>query len=404
VVSDFAGEQARAGSGPLAGLVVIDVSTIIGGPMAALLLAEYGATVIKVEHPTLGDGARHMGYQSTGMWWKFLSHNKKIVTCNLSNPRGAELLRRACVKADVIIENFRPGTMEKWGLGYDVLSAINPKLVMLRVTGFGQDGPYSSRPGYGTLAEAMSGFAHLTGDSDGPPTLPGMPLADSMTGVMGAFACMTALWKRDGPMGTGRGQEIDLNLYGSLAYALGPYVVEHEQLGIDLVRHGNKLGNAPRNLHRCTDGDWVAYSAQSGSSMSAVVQFIGVQDDPRFADTATTLANADSLDEALGAWIAQRPRDEVMRILVEHGVPVGPVYAIPDLMADEHVRFRGDFVDIADGDSSVKMPRPPARFSDGDGLPGRSGGARGADNEDVYLGWLGLSSDEFVNLCADGVL
>jgi crotonobetainyl-CoA:carnitine CoA-transferase CaiB-like acyl-CoA transferase len=387
----------------LDGLVVIDVSTIIGGPLAALLLADYGATVIKVEHPRLGDGARHMGYSSEGMWWKFLSHNKQLATCDLADPRGARILRRMCEKADVLIENFRPGTMEKWGLGYDALSLVNPGLVMLRITGFGQSGPYASRPGYGTLAEAMGGFAHLTGDSGGSPTLPGMPLADSLTGFMGANACLMALWARDRPGGSGRGQEIDLNLYGSLAYALGLYAVEYDVLGIEPVRHGNKLGNAPRNLHRCADGTWVAYSAQSGSMMRAIVEFTGLAADPRFADTGVTLRNADALDEVIRDWIARRPRAEVIETLTAHGVPVAPVYDIPQLLGDPHVTERGDFIAVEDESSPVRMPRPPARFGDDDLRRGSAGGVIGRDNPDVYLGWLGLSAEEFDALSQAGV-
>lgn len=389
----------------LSGLVVVDVSTIIGGPVAALLLAEYGATVIKIEQPRVGDGARHMGYGSTGNWWKFLSHHKRLVTLDLHDPRGVQVFRRLCARADVLVENFRPGTLEKWGLGWDVLHDDNVRLVMLRLSGFGQDGPYASRPGYGTLAEAMSGLAHLTGFPDGPPTLPGIPLADSLTGVTGANACMMALWARDRPGGTGTGQVIDLSLYGSLAYALGLYTAEHDADGVEPKRQGNRLGNAPRELHPCADGQWVAYSAQSASMMRRLVMFLGLESDPRFVDTASTLTNADHLDTTLASWIALHDRDEVIDTLIANDIPVAPVLDIPQLLNDEHVVARGDFVRVPDGAGRpIRLPRPPARFSSGDIASAPVGGELGADNDEIYLRWLRMPEAELAELRTAGVV
>jgi crotonobetainyl-CoA:carnitine CoA-transferase CaiB-like acyl-CoA transferase len=392
---------------PLEGLVVIDASTIIAGPLAAGLLGEYGATVIKVEHPTLGDGARRIGYSNTGAgaWWKALAQNKRCVTCDLRQPDGAALFRRLVARADVLVENFRPGTLERWGLGPENLRQVNERLVLLRISGFGQTGPYSSRPGYGTLAEAMSGFAEMTGQPDGPPTLPAVPVADGITGIMGAASCLVALWNRDRPDGTGKGDVIDLSLYGSLTYAFGMFVTEHLVSGVLPTRRGNRLGNAPRNAWPCADGGWVAYSAQSASMIKAIVEFVGKSDDPRFSDPMAAVRYGDEIDALLGAWIRERPREEVLRELIAAGVPVGPIYDVSELYNDQHVRFRSDFVEVEDPDfGQVTLPVGPARFASGQRHRRQPGPALGAHNGEVYGDWLGLSPSEIDELRARGVI
>ena len=394
--------------GPLDGLVVVDASTIIAGPLAAMLLAQYGATVIKVEHPQMGDGSRRLGTTpaQAGLWWKYLSQNKKCVTCKLSTPDGAALFKQLVSKADILIENFRPKTMEKWGLGYDDLKLENPGLVMLRITGFGQQGPYADRPGYGTLAEAMSGFAHMTGEAAGPPTLPGAPLADGLTGIMGAAACLAALWKSGQERSTRKGQEIDLALYSSMIFAFGTYIAEYDQTGLSPARRGNRLGNAPRNAHKCNDGEWVAYSAQSASMLGTIIEFVGLETDPRFTDPLNGLKYADELDAALGGWIAQRPRDEVIEKLVNAGIPIAPVYDTGQLVDDPHVRFRGDITAVDDDEvGSMRMPAAPARLSGGSITKRWTGAStKGAHNEEIYVDWLGMSPNHIAELMRDGVL
>ncbi len=242
------------GKGPLAGLTVIDASSIVAGPMAATVMGDYGAEVIKVEHPARGDALRNMGFKKDGvpLWWKMMSRNKKAITLNLSSPEGRDIFLKIAAKSDVVIENFRPGTLERWGLGFDVLQAANRGLVMLRVTGFGQTGPYARRPGFGTVAEAMSGFAHITGAKGGPPTLPSMALADGIAGLFGAAAVMFALRWRDQGGGNGEGQVIDLSLYEPLFYILGAQVSYFDQLGFAQERAGNRglMGGAPRNAYQ----------------------------------------------------------------------------------------------------------------------------------------------------------
>ncbi|HYH29744.1 MAG TPA: CoA transferase, partial [Pseudonocardia sp.] len=240
--------------GPLDGIRVLDVSTILAGPLVAQILGDYGADVIKIEHPTRGDGMRGHGLDKDRepLWWKMISRNKRTVGLYLGSPEGAAVFRKLARTADVVIENFRPGTLERWGLGYDVLSADNPGLVLLRVTGFGQSGPYAKRPAFGTLVESMSGFAHLTGQPDGPPTLPAFGLADSIAGMAGAAAVSMALYRRERD---GQGQEIDLDLLSPIMTAVGPGVIYADQLGIDQERTGNRSTyNAPRNTYRTKDG------------------------------------------------------------------------------------------------------------------------------------------------------
>src|SRR5215831_9003438 len=249
----------------LEGVRVLDLATIYAGPFAAMLLGDFGADVIKIEHPR-GDPMRGHGHarDGVGLWWKVVSRNKRAVTLDLGKPAGQDLLRSLVEQSDVLIENFRPGVMERWNLGYEDLRAVNPRLVMLRATGFGQFGPYANRPGFGTLAESMSGFAHLTGQPDGPPTLPPFGLADGIAGLAGAVAVMTALYHRDAR--GGEGQMIDLAIIEPILLVLGAQPTIYDQLGLILQRMGNRSGNnAPRNTYRTRDGRWVAVSTSADS-------------------------------------------------------------------------------------------------------------------------------------------
>ena len=280
-------------SGPLTGVRVLDLGTVYAAPIAAMLLGDYGADVVKVEHPR-GDPARTHGHSKDGhgLWWKVISRNKRTVTLNLGRPEGRELLERLVADADVLIENFRPGVMEKWGLGPERLHELNPGLVMLRVTGFGQFGPYAKRRAFGTLAEAMSGFAHQTGQPDGPPTLPPFGLADGVTGLAGAIAVLLALYHRD--TNGGRGQVIDVSLLEPLLTLLGPGPSVYDQLGIVPGRHGNRSpNNAPRNTYVTRDGRWVAISASATSIAERVMRLVGrpdIAEQPWFASARERVA------------------------------------------------------------------------------------------------------------------
>ena len=390
----------------LAGLRVLDVATLFAGPLAATLLGDHGAEVIKVEHPR-GDPARTHGASKNGvgLWWKMLSRNKKAITLYLGSARGQELFRSMAADADVVIENFRPGTLERWGLGYDTLSEINPRLVLARITGFGQVGPYAARPGFGTLAEAMSGFAAVTGEPDGPPTLPPFGLADGAAALTAAFGIMTALRAREI---TGRGQVLDLAIIEPLLTLLGPQVIAYDQLGIVQQRTGNRSGNnAPRNTYRCADGTWVAVSTSAQSIAERVVRLVGRPDfagQPWFASGRTRADHADELDAAVGAWIAERPREEVVRAFEEAQAAVAPIYTAADIVADPQYQALGSIVRIDDDElGPIRMQNIPFRLSE---TPGRirSTGPRLGEHTEEVLRKYGLDPGEVPGLRAAGVL
>ncbi|GAB2857034.1 CoA transferase [Actinoallomurus bryophytorum] len=323
-------------AGALSGLRVLDVATLFAGPLAATMLGDFGAEVIKIEHPR-GDPVRGHGASKNGvgLWGKVVGRNKKSVTLYLGSPEGQEIFRRMVADADVVIENFRPGTLERWGLGYDELSRINPGVVLTRVTGFGQFGPYASRPGFGTLAEAMSGFAAITGEPGGPPTLPPFGLADGIAALTTAFAVMTALRERDR---SGRGQVVDLAIIEPILTLLGAQPTVYDQLGELQERTGNRsANNAPRNTYRTRDGRWVAISTSSQSIAERVMRLVGRPefiDEPWFASGSERAKHADELDEAVAVWIAEREGDEVVAAFEEAQAAVAPIYDVRDVLAD----------------------------------------------------------------------
>ncbi|MEV4622554.1 CoA transferase [Asanoa sp. NPDC049573] len=393
--------------GPLAGLRVLDVSTILAGPLVAQILGDYGAEVIKIEHPARGDGMRGHGLAKGDqpLWWKMVARNKRTVGLYLGDPAGASLFKRLAATADVVIENFRPGTLERWGLGYDVLAADNPRLILLRVTGFGQTGPYASRPAFGTLVESMSGFAHLTGEPDGPPTLPAFGLADSIAGMAGAAAVSMALFQREKD---GRGQEIDLDLLSPIMTAVGPGVIYADQLGIDQQRTGNRsANNAPRNTYRTSDGHWVAISTSADSIARRVMTLVGhpeVIDEPWFATGRQRAQHADLLDGYVGDWIGARTRDEVLRAFAEAGAAVGPVYKPSELLDDPQVRALELVTTVDDPElGEMRMQNLLWRMSRTPGRIRFTGRPLGADTDAVLGDELGLSPEELADLRERGV-
>ncbi|MEY4224653.1 MAG: hypothetical protein RIS33_1587 [Actinomycetota bacterium] len=309
------------GSGPLSGVRVVDASTVLAGPLTAQILGDFGADVVKIEHPKAGDSFRHHGavVDGHGVWWKTVGRNKRTVGLYLGDPEGAEIFEMIVRESDVLVENFRPGTLEKWGLGPDRLHEINPRLVIARITGFGQSGPYASRAGFGTLAEAMSGFAAATGEPDGPPTLPPMGLADTLTGYAAVAAVMMALYHRDTV--SGRGQVIDLSLLEPMMTAVGPGPSVFALTGRIPPRVGNRsVANAPRNTYRTIDGRWVAISTSATPIAERVMRLVGrgdVVSEPWFASAAGRVAHVELLDGAVAAWIAARSFDEVVAAFEE---------------------------------------------------------------------------------------
>ena len=392
----------------LEGVRVLDIATMAAAPWSAAYLAEFGADVLKVEAPVVGDHQRRWGTPKNGegLFWKSMGRNKRSITLSLSKPKGAELFKRLAADVDVVIENFRPGTLERWGLGYETLREINPRLVLLRVTGFGQTGPYRERPGFGTLAESLSGFASLNGHPDGPPTLPNMPLADGLAGIMGAYAVMLALYWRDAQGGTG--QLIDLSLCEPLLRLVEPSLLDFDQFGIVRGRIGNRSDHvAPRNSYQCGDGKWLSISASAQSIFERLMDAIGrpeLRTDPRFAVNAARVRNVDELDQIIGAWIRQHPRDEALRLLEAAQVAAAPVHDIGEVFADPQFQARESLVELRDpAIGAIRMVNVAPRLSETPGQVRTTGPALGAHNAQVYSA-LGLSAEEIEALRTEGVL
>jgi crotonobetainyl-CoA:carnitine CoA-transferase CaiB-like acyl-CoA transferase len=398
----------RRTDGPLSGIRVLDASTIYAGPIAAMLLGDYGADVVKIEHPN-GDPARMLGPSKDGhgLWWKVIGRNKRTVTLLLSSAEGRRIMEQLVADADVLVENFRPGVLERWGLGPDRLLELNPGLVLLRVTGFGQTGPYADRRAFGTLAEAMSGFAHQTGDPDGPPTLPTGGLADGVAGITGAYAVMLALYDRD--VGAGAGQVIDLSLLLPFLTVLGPGPSGYDQLGLIPERQGNRSANsAPRNTYRTRDGRWVALSASSPSVASRVMRLVGRPDMAEqawFASAGERVHHASELDDVVGAWIGARDLGEVLAAFEEVGAAIAPVYDVQQLVDDPHVRATEMLTTVDDEDlGPLLMQNLAFRLL---GTPGRirfAGRRMGQDTEAVYAERLGLDAAQVAQLREQGVV
>lgn len=391
----------------LEGIRVLDVSNFLAGPTAAQWLGDFGAEVIKLEHKR-GDGQREWGNRSKGhpLFFKMIGRNKKCATLNLSSKEGQELFRKLVPKADIIVENFRPGTMAGWGLAYDELQKINPRIIMMSISAYGQDGPYAQRPGLGTLAEAISGYADITGQESGPPTLPGFGLADSLAGITGAFAILAALQHRNR---TGEGQYIDVSLYEPLMSILGPMFLDYDQLGLKPKRLGSRLPfSAPRNVYLTKDNRWIAMSSTAPSIYDRTMRVLGLEhliDDERFATNAARSANVEELDEAIGAWVAQHTLDEAMEVLVKADAAAAPVYSVEQIFEDPQVKYRESIVAVPDPDlGHVRMQNIPVRMSKTPPKIRFSGRKIGADTDEIYSALAGVSDSGLADLKERGII
>ncbi|MEU3026350.1 CoA transferase [Streptomyces incarnatus] len=389
------------------GLRVLDLATLFAGPMAATLLGDFGAEVIKVEHPGRPDPSRGHGpaKDGVGLWWKVLGRNKRAITLDLSLPGGRATLLRLAATADVVIENFRPGTLEKWDLGWAELSAANPRLVLARVTAFGQFGPYAHRPGFGTLAEAMSGFAALTGEPDAPPVLPPFGLADSVAGLTTAYAVLTALAARGR---TGTGQVVDMAIIEPILSVLGPHPTWYDQLGYVQERTGNRsANNAPRNTYRTADGTWVAVSTSAQSVAERVMRLVGrpeLVEEPWFASGAQRAAHAEVLDAAVGSWIAARGRTEVLAAFEKAEAAVAPVQDVRDVFEDPQYQALNTVTTVPDPElGPLRLQNVLFRLSATPGAIRWAGRPHGADT-DAVLTELGLAPADIAALRAEGAL
>lgn len=331
--------------GPLRGLKVIEMGTLLAGPFAARILAEFGAEVIKIEAPEGGDPLRtwRKMYQGTSLWWYVQSRNKKSVTVNLKTEEGQEIVRRLAQEADILIENFRPGTLEKWNLGWETLSALNPRLIMVRISGYGQTGPYRDRPGFGAVGEAMGGLRYITGYPDRPPVRVGISIGDSLAGMYGAIGALIAVYHRE--VNGGKGQLVDVALYEAVFSLMESMVPEYFMYGYVRERTGSTLpGVAPSNTYRCRDGRYVVIAGNGDSIFKRLMTAIGREDllaDPELATNEGRAKRADELDHVIGEWAAQHTVDEVLDILNNAAVPCGKIYSIADIAADLHVQARG---------------------------------------------------------------
>jgi len=380
----------------------------MAAPMAAMWLGDFGADVVKVEHPS-GDMMRGWGSIKQGipLFWKVVGRNKRSVGIDFHLPDGQALLRRLATVADVLVENFRPGTMSRWNLDYPRLFELNPRLVMLSISAFGQTGPYSPRAGFGTLAEAMSGYAYATGQPDGPPTLPSFGLADAVSGLCGAYAVLVALHERDSA--SGRGQYIDLGIYEPMLTMLGHQFIDYDQLGLVAQRLGSRVPfAAPRNTFLTRDGKWVAMSSSAQSVFERSCRAIGRQEliaDARFVDNAARTAHADEIDSIFTAWINEHDAATVLEVFNSAGAAVAPIYNIAEVFADPQVVHRENLVTVPDPDlGSIRMQNVVPKLSRTPGKIRHAGARIGEHTDEVLREWLALDGGEIDRLRQSGAV
>ncbi|MCX4831268.1 CoA transferase [Streptomyces sp. NBC_01016] len=395
--------------GPLHGLRVVEIATLAAGPTVATTLGEFGAEVIKVEQPGSGDPMRTWGDRrdGIGLLWKSIARNKKCTTLDLRTEAGQDLLHRLLEVSDVLVAGNRPSALARWGLDYDSVHAAHPHVVMAHITGYGSGGPKSDRPGYGTLAEAMSGFAHQTGQPDGPPTLPPFMLADGVAGLAATYAVMMALYHRD--VHGAEGQLVDVSLVEPLTRLLETGTLAYDQLGLVKGRAGNMLpASAPRNTYRTADGRWLAISSASPSIAARVFRAVGRADmaeDPDYRDPVRRQERAAEVDEAVADWVGRHTLDEAMTAFEAAEAAATAVYDAPALLADAHLRARGTFVEMPDPDfGKVTVQTPVARLTETPGQVAYLGRPLGADNDAVYGELLGLSPAKIDELRAGGTI
>jgi crotonobetainyl-CoA:carnitine CoA-transferase CaiB-like acyl-CoA transferase len=395
--------------GPLAGLRVLDLSTVVAGPFAATLLADYGADVLKVEMPGAGDALRALPPHKDGvpLWWKVTNRNKKGVTLDLHSQTGRDLLAKLVAGRDVLVENFRPGTLDRWGITREWLQAINPQLTILRVTGFGQTGPYRNRPGFARVFEAMSGFTRMCGEEGGTPLHLGYPISDAIGGLFGALGVLAALYRlKEDP--SSRGQEIDCSMTEAMLRTLDFLAIEYDQLGTVRTASGNRSQYAaPGNIYATRDGKWASIAASTQSIFERLCAALGLEallTDPRFADNPSRVSNRDAIDGIVGDAIGNLTLAELRERLNAHEVGFSPIYDASDVFTDPQFVAREAIVRVRDGElGEVRMQCVVPRFSETPGAVHRAGPALGEHNDEVYRA-LGLAADEIDRLRIAGVI
>ena len=397
-------------TGPLAGLRVIELGAFIAGPFCGQLLADLGADVIKVEPPGAGDPMRQWGmHQGNSIWWAVIGRNKRSITLDLRHAEGQALARRLIQTADVLVENFRPGALEKWNLDPEELRREHPGLVVARVSGFGQVGPYRGRPGFGSVAESMGGLRHLTGYPDRPPTRVGVSIGDSLAGVFAAFGVVSALYNREKREGRRQGQTVDAAITDSVLAVLESAVSEYSAAGRVRQRTGPILpGVAPSNLYPTSDESWVLIAANSDGVFRRLAESMGkpeLASDSRFATHSARGCNQEELDQLIASWAITQKRKELLALLARHEVPSGPVYDAADVARDPHYRERGAVVDVETEEfGTLSMQGVVPKLSDTPGKIRWTGAPLGHHNAEVYGGILGLSADEIAKLREERVI
>lgn len=389
--------QAKA---PLSDVRILDLSRLVAGNMLTHVLADFGAEVVKIERPKVGDDLRNWRVEGVETYWKVYARNKKSVTLDIRTDRGREILLQLAGRFDVLVENFVPGTLERWQLGPDILHARNPDLIIVRVSGWGQSGPYRNRPGFGSLVEAMSGFAAMNGFADREPVLPPLALADMFAGVYGAMATLTALRARE--IGGQPGQIIDLSLFEPIFAALGPQAANYRLTGLVPERVGSRSNTtAPRNVYRCKDGRYVALSASMQAMAERLLKTIGraeLIDDPRFRHNADRVDNNDLLDPIVAGFMAAHTQEEALEIFEKAGVTVGPVCDIAQIVEHPYIRGRQALIDLPDAEMGVlPMHNVTPRLS---ATPGalRSPAPQLGEHNRELLGELGYDEQDLENL------
>ncbi|HVN83532.1 MAG TPA: CoA transferase [Candidatus Binatia bacterium] len=394
---------------PLAGVRILDLGTRIAAPFAATLLGDFGAEVIKVELPGSGDFMRTIGpfVDDYSLWWAVEGRNKKSITLDLRTPRGQALLKQLVAVTDVVVENFQPGTLEQWGLGFNALRSVNPKLILTRASVYGQSGPYRDRPGLDRNGIGFGGLLYLTGYKDHPPVRPGIIISDYLTGVFNAFAIMLALYHRD--VHDGGGQWVDLALYESIFRVLEHTVATYDRLGIVREREGNRLRNsAPLDNWRTKDGEFVCIVAAGDGLFPRLAQAMGradLLDDPRFNSLSARVAHGDAINEIVAAWVAQHTADEIEALLIPAQVPMTRAYSIADIAADPHYAARADIVTVDDPTiGPVRMQAVYPRLSETPGRIQRGAPKLGEHNREIYGALLRLSDAEIAQLEHDRII
>ncbi|WP_066307309.1 CaiB/BaiF CoA-transferase family protein [Bacillus sp. FJAT-29814] len=398
------------GKKALEGLKVLEMGQLIAGPFASRLLAEFGAEVIKVEPPAKGDPIRtwRVMENGTSLWWYVQSRNKKSITIDLKHHEGQELIRGLVKEIDILIENFRPGTLEKWGLGYEELKKINPGLVMIRVSGYGQDGPYKDRPGFGSIGEAMGGLRYITGYPDRPPVRVGVSLGDSLSSLYAVIGALMAVYHRD-VNGTGEGQVIDVALYESVFSLMESVLPEYDRAGLIRERSGSMLpGITPSNTYVCSDGTYIVIGANGDAIFKRLMHAMGREDiaeDPRFENNAKRSEHAAFLDGLIEEWAKSLPFEAVKESLDKAGVPAGSIYSVEDIVNDPHYQARKMIQEVAvDGLGMLKMPGVVPKMSETPGEIEWAGPELGQHTSDILGDKLGLTEEQMNDLKAKGVI